>query len=236
MVQSDDTFGESARLTMRGALRYADDLSAPPIQSQQGLAPAPPRNLQQYQGPLLEMQIIRDHLLVLDTWGGASHPDPQSSAKTPGQRRTRGLLKGPWTGLCLASALFTRAFPGDGCFVGETVGMSLANVSVINVTLSQQVCLDGGPCRTEGVTNPTLGSRAQNFTHTPAFRGRQREVQETRPWLTHSISGVSAQTNGGSDAAPCLSMQPVRLNGAFRKEKRKKEKKKKKEKKEEKKL
>lgn len=31
-----------------------------------------------------------------------------------------------------------------------------AKVSVINVTLSQQVCLDGGPCRTEGVTNPTV--------------------------------------------------------------------------------
>lgn len=29
-------------------------------------------------------------------------------------------------------------------------------VSVINVTLSQQVCLDGGPCRTEEVTNPTV--------------------------------------------------------------------------------
>lgn len=31
-----------------------------------------------------------------------------------------------------------------------------AKVSVINVTLSQQVCLDGGPCRTEGVTNPAV--------------------------------------------------------------------------------
>lgn len=31
-------------------------------------------------------------------------------------------------------------------------------VSVINVTLSQQVCLDGGPCRTKGVTNPTVFS------------------------------------------------------------------------------
>lgn len=31
-----------------------------------------------------------------------------------------------------------------------------AKVSVINVTLSQQVCRDGGPCRTQGVTNPAL--------------------------------------------------------------------------------
>ena len=33
--------------------------------------------------------------------------------------------------------------------------------------------------------------------------------------LVHQVSNLSSPLRGGSDAAPCLSMQPVRLNGAF---------------------
>ncbi|KAJ4939533.1 hypothetical protein JOQ06_028981, partial [Pogonophryne albipinna] len=93
------------------------------------------------------MQIIRDHLMVPDTG--------RAKLSSTSQRQPSNTLCSyhPDTHtLSLSSSPPPPGLPPRPSVLGED---PRPTVSVINVTLSQQVCLDGGPCRTEGVTNPT---------------------------------------------------------------------------------